>query len=340
MRSDQIAPIMKQAIVAVEDKRFFEHNGVDMRGIVRAAVGGRPQQGGRRGRLDDHAAVRQERVQPQRQDDRAQGARGRARLAADAALVEGPDPDRVPQHDLLRERRVRDPPGGAHVLPRQERGRADASRGGAAGRHPGEPVAVRPGRSTRSPRSSDAAYVLQQLYDQGRITAAELRRANATPLPKPEDVRLPGHARACAVLRQLRDRPARRALRRREGVRRRPRGDDDDRPRPPGEGARGDRADPPRPERPGGRARRDRPAHRRGEGDVRRHELPPQPVQPRHAGGAPAGLVVQADRARGRAAEGHRAGRRTSRRSRSRSTPATGSGRSRTTRAATSAAST
>ncbi len=27
---------MKQAIVAVEDKRFYEHNGVDLRGIVRA----------------------------------------------------------------------------------------------------------------------------------------------------------------------------------------------------------------------------------------------------------------------------------------------------------------
>jgi penicillin-binding protein 1A len=36
VRSDQIAPIMKQAIVAVEDKRFYEHNGVDLRGIARA----------------------------------------------------------------------------------------------------------------------------------------------------------------------------------------------------------------------------------------------------------------------------------------------------------------
>ena len=27
---------MKQAIVAVEDKRFYEHNGVDLRGIFRA----------------------------------------------------------------------------------------------------------------------------------------------------------------------------------------------------------------------------------------------------------------------------------------------------------------
>lgn len=34
--SDQIAPIMKQAIVAIEDRRFFEHDGVDLRGILRA----------------------------------------------------------------------------------------------------------------------------------------------------------------------------------------------------------------------------------------------------------------------------------------------------------------
>ena len=31
-----IAPIMKQAIVAVEDKRYWEHRGVDLRGIFRA----------------------------------------------------------------------------------------------------------------------------------------------------------------------------------------------------------------------------------------------------------------------------------------------------------------
>ena len=33
---DQISDFMKQAIVAVEDKRFFEHRGVDIHGIVRA----------------------------------------------------------------------------------------------------------------------------------------------------------------------------------------------------------------------------------------------------------------------------------------------------------------
>ena len=34
--SDDISPWMKHAIVAVEDKRFFEHRGIDLRGIARA----------------------------------------------------------------------------------------------------------------------------------------------------------------------------------------------------------------------------------------------------------------------------------------------------------------
>ncbi|MGH3060391.1 MAG: transglycosylase domain-containing protein, partial [Gaiellaceae bacterium] len=36
VRSDQIAPVMKQAIVAVEDRRYWEHRGVDIRGMARA----------------------------------------------------------------------------------------------------------------------------------------------------------------------------------------------------------------------------------------------------------------------------------------------------------------
>ena len=34
--SNDIAPVMKQAIVAIEDHRFFEHRGVDIHGILRA----------------------------------------------------------------------------------------------------------------------------------------------------------------------------------------------------------------------------------------------------------------------------------------------------------------
>src|SRR3954454_1090783 len=36
--ADQIAPVMKQAMVAIEDSRFYEHHGVDVQGTVRALV--------------------------------------------------------------------------------------------------------------------------------------------------------------------------------------------------------------------------------------------------------------------------------------------------------------
>jgi penicillin-binding protein 1A len=36
VKSQQISPLMKQAIVAVEDRRFFEHRGLDLRAIARA----------------------------------------------------------------------------------------------------------------------------------------------------------------------------------------------------------------------------------------------------------------------------------------------------------------
>jgi penicillin-binding protein 1A len=35
--SERISPLVKQAVVAVEDRRFWEHRGVDLRGIARAA---------------------------------------------------------------------------------------------------------------------------------------------------------------------------------------------------------------------------------------------------------------------------------------------------------------
>ena len=109
---------------------------------------------------------------------------------------------------------------------------------------------------------------------------------------------------------------------------------------PPEAGARGDRE---------GAAAVDRPdaalvaidvAHRRRGRDGRRPQLPPEPVQPRDAGRAPARLGVQAVRARGRASGRDRAvddlrlapGRR--------STRADGSGTSTTSRTRASARST
>ncbi|WP_028058210.1 transglycosylase domain-containing protein [Candidatus Solirubrobacter pratensis] len=38
LQEDQIAPVMKHAIIAIEDQRFYTNDGVDLRGIARAAV--------------------------------------------------------------------------------------------------------------------------------------------------------------------------------------------------------------------------------------------------------------------------------------------------------------
>ncbi len=38
LASDQIAPVMKEAVVAIEDQRFYDHRGVDFQGIGRAVV--------------------------------------------------------------------------------------------------------------------------------------------------------------------------------------------------------------------------------------------------------------------------------------------------------------
>ncbi len=47
---DEIAPVMRQAIIAAEDRRFYSHGGTDLRGIARALVanvkGGGTEQGG------------------------------------------------------------------------------------------------------------------------------------------------------------------------------------------------------------------------------------------------------------------------------------------------------
>ena len=93
--SEAIAPIMKQAIVAVEDKRFYEHNGVDLRVIVRALWQDIRSQSVVRAAPRSRSSTSRT-PQPERADHRPQGARGSARVAADPDAFEGSDPHRAP----------------------------------------------------------------------------------------------------------------------------------------------------------------------------------------------------------------------------------------------------
>ena len=310
--SDEIAPVMMHAIVAIEDRRFWEHRGVDVRGIVRALWADvRQQRVVQGGSTITQQYVKNVYVREQAHD-RPQGARGRARLAARAArLDEGADPHRVPEHDLLRERRVRDPAGGADLL-RQGRARPDARRVRAARRasrptRPAYDPVAQPGGGPRPPRSRCSTRCSRS----GDITRGRARDARAPRCRCPEDVSAARHARSPGARRTSRTTSRQQLIERRgaaQRLRRRPARDDDDRPRAPGARARGDREVAAEPDGPQAALVALDPRHRQRARDGRRPQLPREPVQPRRPGRAPARLGVQAVRARDRARAGHLAG--------------------------------
>ena len=85
---EQIPVHVREAVIAIEDERFYRHNGVDPRAILRAA---RSQRGGRRdraGRVDHHPAVRQAGdPEGRRSDPRAQAAGGRPPPSSSSAAT-------------------------------------------------------------------------------------------------------------------------------------------------------------------------------------------------------------------------------------------------------------
>ena len=195
--SDQISPYMKQAAVAIEDKRFYEHGGVDIQGMARAGDPGHPAGWLDPGRLDDHAAVRQERARGAgRPNDLREVPRGRARLPARAPLDQGQDPHRVPEHHLLRRGRLRDRGGGPHLL-RLEPPRAAAQRAATCAKVllPARRRRCSPGiiasPSAFSPRANPQAatdrrnLVLKNMLDQGDITEQEYNEGHRSTRSRP-----------------------------------------------------------------------------------------------------------------------------------------------------------
>ena len=273
------------------------------------------------GRQHDHPAGREERLRrhvPDRRGrrrhvhrsaalDRSEGPRGAPRRQARVRADEGPDPRHVPEHDLLRTRRVRDPGGGEDLL-RRRRGRAHRAR-----RPPCWPASCgRPGSTTPPSRATskvaEGPPQLRPRPDGGERLA---RRHAGHHAEGAEDPAAPGarhlqHARRLRVLRRVHEAPAHGAIRRREGLRRRPARDDDDRPRAPARRRGGRPAAPPHARGSGRRRRHDRRADRADPGDGRREELREEPGEPRdrRGGHRPAGglglQAVHAGRRHGR----------------------------------------
>ena len=117
LKETQIAPVMKHAIIAIEDKRFYTNDGVDLRGIGRAlyqdVVAQKAVQGGS---TIAQQFVKNSLAAQDRRDAVREAARGRDGLPHHAQVDQGQDPAQLPQHDLLRQRRLRHRVRRAHLL--------------------------------------------------------------------------------------------------------------------------------------------------------------------------------------------------------------------------------
>ncbi len=187
---DDVAPIMRQAIVSVEDQRFYEHNGVDIRGIARALWEDVRSQGV----VEGGSTITQQYVK----NAYVRNEQTIARKVREAALAWQLEQKWSKDRILLAYLNTIYFGNGAYGIQQAARTyfqkgarRLTLAESALLSGLPADPSLYDP---TQHPRAARArrAYVLQTMFDQGKITERQLARANAAPLPEADDVRLPG----------------------------------------------------------------------------------------------------------------------------------------------------
>jgi penicillin-binding protein 1A len=192
LRSGEIAPVMKQAIVAIEDRRFYEHRGVDLRGILRAlwvdVRGGKTVQGG--------STITQQFVK----NMYTQNQRSIGRKLKEAALAWQLEQRWSKDRILTAYLNTIYFGNGAYGVEQAAQtyfqhgaGPGKLSLGEAAllAGIPEDPSAYDPAANPGAAKAR-RDLVLKEMYDQKDITARQYRRALRTPMPKRNDIHLPG----------------------------------------------------------------------------------------------------------------------------------------------------
>jgi penicillin-binding protein 1A len=187
---DEISPSMKHAIVAVEDRRFWDHNGIDVRGIVRAAWADvRHKQV-----VEGGSTIVQQFVK----NAYLRNERSFARKVREAALAWQLSQRWTKPRILTAYLNTIYFGNGAYGVQQAAKvyfGHDAASltlpEAALLAGIPADPTGYDPVARPAAARARRAT-VLQAMLDQGIISAAELREADRSPLPNPDDVRLPG----------------------------------------------------------------------------------------------------------------------------------------------------
>jgi penicillin-binding protein 1A len=188
--TNEIAPIMQQAIVAIEDKRFYEHHGVDLRGIGRAVwadvTNKKVVQGG--------STITQQLVK----NSCVTTARTISRKLKEAALAWQLEQHWKKLRILTAYLNTIYFGNGAYGIQRaaQTYFNTTASRLtlAQAALLAGIPAAPNRFDPVTNPKAAHARRleVLKAMGAQGDISPRDLRRASRARLPRPQDVRLPG----------------------------------------------------------------------------------------------------------------------------------------------------
>ena len=186
--SDEISPVMKQAIVAVEDRRFWEHRASTSGAWP--ALCGRTRLAGSSGRLHDHAAVHQEPVH-------GAGADGQPKLK-EAALAWQLEQRWSKRPILTAYLNTIYFGNGAYGIEMASRVYFDKHAGSSRSPRRPHPPACRRARGAYDPATNSKAAgtrrttVLGLMLAQGLITEADYRTADESPLPRPAEIGLPG----------------------------------------------------------------------------------------------------------------------------------------------------
>jgi penicillin-binding protein 1A len=190
VKPEEIAPIMQQAIVAIEDKRFYQHRGVDLRGIARAiwadVSSKKVVQGG--------STITQQFVK----NSCVTSKRTISRKLKEAALAWQLEQRWKKSRILTAYLNTIYFGNGAYGVQRAAQtyfnstaARLNLAQAALLAGIPADPSRFDPVTNPKTARAR-RLEVLNAMLAQHEISEADLRRADRAPLPRAEDVQLPG----------------------------------------------------------------------------------------------------------------------------------------------------
>jgi penicillin-binding protein 1A len=188
--TEDIAPIMRQAIVSVEDQRFYEHDGVDVRGIARALWQDVRQQGIVEGgstitqQFVKNAYIRNERTLARKVREAALAWQLEQRWSKDRILT-------AYLNTIYFGHGAYGIQQAARAYFKKSAKDLTLAESALLAGIPADPSLYDPAVNPRN-ATLRRRHVLSMMLEQGKITERQFERANRASLPKPTDVRVPG----------------------------------------------------------------------------------------------------------------------------------------------------